>query len=110
LTPRGINPKTGKRFAWEEEQRQARGEDLREVKKHIALLERQGKAVEARDKFLPFVKFTSPDPEDPNDVHKSKYKDAKHHRSIARVVEDVVDGDIMVHRQVSAPERRGRDV
>jgi predicted phage terminase large subunit-like protein len=89
-----VNPKTGKRYGWEEEQRLARQEDVGEIHKQIGLLKRQQKAIEARDRFLPFIKFTSPDPEDPNDIELSKYKDAKHHRAIARVIEEVVAGEI----------------
>ena len=89
-----INPKTGKRYEWEEEQRQLRGDDLREINKQIALLERQQKALQARDEFMPFIKFTSPDPEDPNDVNKSRYKDAKHHRAIARVIQAIVKAEV----------------
>lgn len=89
-----INPKTGKRYEWEEEQRQLRGDDLREINKQIALLERQQKAMQAREEFMPFIKFTSPDPEDPNDVKKSRYKDAKHHRAVARVIQAIVTGEV----------------
>lgn len=96
--PRGdrINPKTGKRVHWEREQAALRADDTQqiELEKQLALLKRQQKALQARDRFMTFIKFTSPDPEDPNDVEKSKYKNAKHHDAIARVVEEVVEGNI----------------
>src|SRR5690606_1431720 len=60
----------------------------------IALLERQKMALEARDRFMSFIKFTMPDPEDPNDVSKSRYKNAKHHDALARVIEEVLKGEI----------------
>lgn len=93
---RGINPKTGKRYAWEEEQRalKAQAQSDAEIQKHLGLLKRQQKAVEARTTFMPFIKFTSPDPEDPNDIERSRYKDAKHHRSIARVLEAIINGEV----------------
>ena len=92
----GINPKTGRRYDWEAKQAEARKEDddLKALQQQISLLKRQQKAVEARTKFMPFIKFTSPDPEDPNDVERSKYKNAKHHDAIARVIEEVVEGNI----------------
>lgn len=89
-----INPKTGKRYEWEAEQREQRGADLADINKQIGLLKRQQKALEARTSFLPFIKFTSPDPEDPNDVERSRYKDAKHHRAVARVLEAIINGEV----------------
>ena len=89
-----VNPKTGKRYAWEEEQRQANDVALQETHKQIALLERQTKAVEARHRFMTYIKFTSPDPEDPNNVEKSRYKDAKHHRAVAKVLEAIINEEV----------------
>lgn len=43
---------------------------------------------------MPFIKFTSPDPEHPNDVEKSRYKNARHHDATARALEEVVAGNI----------------
>lgn len=102
-----INPKTGKRLDWEAEQAVARQVDTTELNKQIGLLKRQQKALEARDRFLPFIKFTSPDPEDPDDVERSKYKDAKHHRAIARVIEEVVAGEI-TFLILTMPPRHGK--
>lgn len=92
--PNAINPATGKRYAWEAEQREKNGAALKAARREIALLERQQKIHEARKHFMTFVKFTSPDPDDPNDVNRSKYKNAKHHDAIARVIEEVVAGNI----------------
>jgi len=104
-----INPKTGKRYEWEEAQAAAKQIDTGEITKQIGLLKRQQKALEARDRFLPFIKFTSPDPEDPNDVERSKYKDAKHHRAIARVIEEVVAGEI-TFLILTMPPRHGKQL
>ncbi len=89
-----INPKTGKRLEWEAEQRQLRGEDLKDINAQLGLLKRQQKALAARTSFMPFIKFTSPDPTDPNDVEKSRYKDAKHHRAVSRVLEAIINGEV----------------
>lgn len=101
------NPVTGRRVEWEEQQKKERGDDLRAERKRIALLERQQKALEARERFMPFVKFTSPDPEDPDDVNRSKYKNAKHHDAIARVLEEVVSGNIQI-LILTMPPRHGK--
>jgi len=94
--PGQINPKTGRRLDWEEEQARKKAEqpDIADIHKQIGLLKRQQMALTARERFMPFIKFTSPDPEDPNDVEKSKYKNAKHHDAIARVIEEVEKGEI----------------
>lgn len=96
MARRGINPKTGKRYDWEEQQaeRQAEQIDLAKIRENRKLLKRQQIAVEARERFMPFVKFTSPDAEEPNNVERSRYKNARHHDAIARVVEEVVVGNI----------------
>jgi predicted phage terminase large subunit-like protein len=75
--------------------------------KHKAFLERELAAREARDRLMPFIKFTMPDPEDPNDITRSRYQDEKHHRAIARVVEEVVKGEIQF-LILSAPPRHGK--
>jgi predicted phage terminase large subunit-like protein len=92
--PNRVNPKTGLRYGFEAEQRKKAEEDPKALQERIGLLKRQKAAVEARDRFMPFIKFTMPDPEDPNDVEKSAYKDAKHHRASARVLEEVEKGEI----------------
>jgi predicted phage terminase large subunit-like protein len=96
MAKRGVNPMTGKRYEWEEQQAALKAQqvDIEAVNKQLSLLKRQQKALEARDKFLPFIKFTSPDPVDPNDVEKSSYKDAKHHRAVAKVIEAIIKGEV----------------
>lgn len=103
--PTDINPKTGKRYNFVDPRQQER--EVREIEGQIALLERQQKALEARDRLMTFVKFTSPDPEDPNDVNRSKYKNARHHDAIARVLEEVEKGEIRFLVLVTAP-RHGK--
>lgn len=102
-----INPLTGRRRNWEAQQAKERGEDIKLLQRQIALLERQQKAVEARTKLMTFVKFTSPHPEDPSDVNRSKYENAKHHDAIARVLEEVVEGNIRF-LILTMPPRHGK--
>jgi len=78
------------------------------AKKQLALLKRQQRAVQARDDFMAFVKFTMPDPSDPNDIDKSLYEDAKHHRAIARVLEEVVVHDNIQFLILTTAPRHGK--
>lgn len=73
----------------------------------LQLLLRQQRAMQARDDLMAFVKFTSPSAEEPNNVEKSSYVDARHHRAIARALEQVERGEI---RQLilTMPPRHGK--
>jgi predicted phage terminase large subunit-like protein len=53
------------------------------------------------------VKFTMPDPEDPNDIDRSKYQDARHHQAIAKVIEEVERGGIQF-LILTMPPRHGK--
>ena len=91
--PNATNPKTGLRYGFEEEQRRKKAESPEAIHKQIALLKRQKAALEARDRLMPFIKFTMPDPEDPNDIERSVYENARHHDAIARAMEEVEKGN-----------------
>lgn len=80
---------------------------LSALEKRIAAATRARVAVEARDDFLKFVKFTMPDIEDPEDVDLSMFKDAKHHRALAKVLEKVEKGHIP-RLIVTLPPRHGK--
>lgn len=107
--PGAINPKTGRRYNWVDPTRAAREaeRETRELENHVALIERQLMAREAREKLLTFTKFTMPDPEDPNDVKKSRYEPAPFHAAIARHLEEFERGDF---RQLilTMPPRAGK--
>lgn len=77
------------------------------AKKQLGLLKRQQKAIAARDDFLTFVKFTMPDPADPNDIDRSVYQAAKHHEAISRVIEEVEKGEIQF-LILTMPPRHGK--
>lgn len=91
-----INPRTGKRVAWEEEQRQlnAAAIERQELEKSISLLERQQAILNAREHLLDFTKFTMPDPEDPNDVKLTKYEAAKFHEIVAAELDRFLSGQM----------------
>lgn len=80
---------------------------LKAVQQQIALLKRQQKAALSREKLMEFIKFTMPDPEDPSDAERSLYKNALHHDSIARVVEEVEKGEIQF-LILTVPPRHGK--
>jgi predicted phage terminase large subunit-like protein len=80
---------------------------LSALEKRIAAAKRAKAAVEARDDFLKFVKFTMPDIENPEDVELSTFKDAKHHRALAKVLEKVEKGHIP-RLIVTLPPRHGK--
>jgi len=81
--------------------------ELAALEKQLALLKRQRAAMDARERFMTFIKFTSPDPETPNDIERSSYKNARHHDAVARVVEEVVKGEIKF-LILTMPPRHGK--
>lgn len=93
--PNAINPKTSKRYEWEEEQRLLKQDDVAELNQRLGLLKRQQKALESRTHLLTFTKFTMPDPEEPNDVERSKYEDAEFHRKVAAVLDTFLRGELL---------------
>lgn len=104
-----IDPLTGRRKDWVDPRaaEAAKRAESQRANQQIALLERQAMALKARDDFLTFVKFTMPDPEDPNDIHRSRYQAARHHIGIANAVEQVESGDIRFLILV-CPPRHGK--
>lgn len=91
-----INPRSGKRYSWEEEQKALHAHELerKELEKSIQLLERQQAIMSARESLMSFTKFTRPHPEDPNDVKRTSYKMAPFHKAVAEALEEVVKGNI----------------
>lgn len=105
--PNAINPKTGKRYAWEEEQRRLKEQSTEHLEAQLALYQRQQKVLQARDDLMAFTRFVAPHPEDPNDTERSAYEPARFHRIIAKHLEQVERGDI---RQLifCMPPRHGK--
>jgi predicted phage terminase large subunit-like protein len=80
---------------------------LSALEKRIAAAKRAKLALEARDDYLKFVKLTMPDIEDPDNTDLSIFKDAKHHRALAKVLEKVEKGHIP-RLIVTLPPRHGK--
>lgn len=73
----------------------------------IQLIARKIAVAKARDRFLDFVKFTTPNPAAPNDAEQTAYIVKKHHEAIARVLEEVEKGE-MRRLIVTLPPRAGK--
>ena len=80
---------------------------LQEIERQIAAAKRQKLALECKQDFLKFVKFTMPKINDPNNIDKSTFEDAKHHRAIAKALELVSKGKIR-RLIVTLPPRHGK--
>jgi predicted phage terminase large subunit-like protein len=80
---------------------------LNELENKIAAAKRQKRAIECRTSFIDFVKYTMPDADDPENIDESMFKDAKHHRALAKVLEKVEKGHIP-RLIVSMPPRHGK--
>jgi len=80
---------------------------LEAIDRQIAAAKRQKLALECRDDLLKFIKFTMPKPNDHNNIDKSIFQDAKHHRAIAKVLEQVAKGKIR-RLIVTLPPRHGK--
>lgn len=78
-----------------------------DLEKRIAAAMRAKTALEAREDFLKFVKFTMPDIDEPDNIELSMFKDAKHHRALAKVLEKVEAGHIP-RLIVTLPPRHGK--
>ncbi len=90
-----VNPLTGRRYGWEEEQRRQKTDDVAAINQRLGLLKRQQAALLARTNLLTYTKFTMPDIEDPNDVARSRYQDAEFHRKVAAVLDKFLAGELL---------------
>lgn len=104
-----IDPKTGKRKDWTRPVK-PEAERKAEREKAVALiraLDREEIVTEARERFMPFVRFTMPDPQDPDDAKRSAYDDQDFHRAIGLALEKVERGD-MPFLILTVPPRHGK--
>jgi predicted phage terminase large subunit-like protein len=82
-------------------------EQMSALERRIAAAMRAKLAIESRDDYLKFVKFTMPDVEEPENIEISMFKDSKHHRALAKVLEKVERGHIP-RLIVTLPPRHGK--
>lgn len=78
-----------------------------QLDKAILLAQARRAVAEAAERFMPFVKYTIPDPEAPDDPTRSAYENVRHHDAIAEALEAVERGEI---RQLilTVPPRHGK--
>src|SRR6185295_4075598 len=75
--------------------------------RYLAALRRRQKAARARDDLLEFTQFMMPDADYSDDVTRSAYITAKHHRAIAAAFEQVEQGKI-TRLIINVPPRHGK--
>ena len=81
----------------------------REIERGLRLLRRQQAIQMSRTNFMSFVKFTSPDPADPDDTTKSTYENALHHDAVAAALEEVEKGNYQF-LILTMPPRHGKQL
>jgi phage terminase large subunit-like protein len=91
----------------EEKAEAARLAYIEEQTRALKLVRHAIAARKSRDSLIDFAKFMKPDPEDLDDVERSLYRDAVHHRIIAREVENVIAGKCL-RLAISVPPQHGK--
>ena len=88
----------------EEKRRQA---EIAEVESQLAAATRLLRVKRARESLIDFTSMTMPDPEDPDNVDKSRYQPVKHHATICAALEQVERGTYQ-RLIISMPPRHGK--
>lgn len=77
------------------------------LEKQIAAAQRLRRVIGARDDLLNFATLAMPDPTDPDDVTKTRFQVAPHHKLIAQALKRVRDGSIQ-RLVITMPPRHGK--
>lgn len=88
----------------EEKRRQA---EIAEMEQQLLAATRLLRVKKARESLISFTEMTMPDPQDPDNVDKSRYQPVRHHETICAALEEVEKG----HYQrliISMPPRHGK--
>jgi predicted phage terminase large subunit-like protein len=88
----------------EQKQKQA---EIAELEKQLQAAERLLRVKRARLSLIDFTSMTMPDPEDPDNVDKSRYQPVKHHETICAALEQVEKGAYQ-RLIISMPPRHGK--
>jgi predicted phage terminase large subunit-like protein len=75
--------------------------------RQLAAAKRMMRAKKAREDLITFAKLTQPHPDDPDDIERSTYRDAKHHRAVAAALEMVEKG-LFPRLIITLPPRHGK--
>lgn len=101
--PKSINPRTGKRFDFVDPDRQ-----VEQIERQKAVVLRQAKALEARERLLTYVKFTMPEIGNENDLERSRYDAQPFHAEVCKALEDMVVHDKFRQLIFVMPPRHGK--
>lgn len=80
---------------------------MAELERQIMAAERLMRVKKAKESLITFTEMTMPDPEDPDNIDKSRYQPVRHHEVICAALEEVEKG----HYQrliISMPPRHGK--
>lgn len=80
-----------------------------QINAEIQLLERFKLIESAKDKMTDFCKIMMPDPEDPDDVTKTEYKEAGHSSMLCDIVQNLASGETQ-RVTVSIPPQHGKTI
>lgn len=89
-----------RRRGWVDEQKEAaeaeaaKRKQARDLENQLNVMRRQERAIEAREKLLTFTQFTMPDPEDVQNVDKSRYEAALFHTLVAGDLDKFLRGEM----------------
>ena len=75
--------------------------------RYLNALERRKIAIEAKDDLLTFARFMMPDSDYPDDMSRSQYIVARHHKAIAAALEQVENG-LISRLIINVPPRHGK--
>lgn len=82
-------------------------DELEQLERQLKLARYITKTRRSRDDLLAFTELSMPHPEDPDDVQRSRYVAAMHHRLIARALEKVESGE-WTRLIITMPPRHGK--
>lgn len=68
--------------------------ELKDMERQLALMEREQARKDSYEHLLAYTRYTMPDPEDPDNVHKSLYNAQVFHTEVAKALEAVERGEI----------------
>lgn len=81
--------------------------DMAELERQIMAAQRLLRVKRAKESLISFTEMTMPDPEDPDNVDKSRYQPVKHHETICAALEEVEKGNFQ-RLIISMPPRHGK--
>ena len=81
--------------------------EIAEMEQQLQAAERLLRTKQAKQSLIKFTEMTMPDPEDPDNVDKSRYQPVRHHETICAALEEVEKGTYQ-RLIISMPPRHGK--